>query len=144
MVEGKYHASIKHLQTKLFINGEFVDAIDGKTFDTINPANEEVITKVAEASEADVNKAIAAARAAFDKGTWRRISPRDRGILMYKLCDLLEANKEELAHLETLDSGKPYNFTSVADIPLFINVLRYYAGWCDKIQGMNVPMNGPF
>jgi len=96
------------------------------------------------AEAADVNVAVAAARAAFDDGPWRRVTPRDRGNLMFKLVDLLEKNKEELIQLEALDSGKPVNFARAADVPLMINVFKYYAGWADKIHGTSVPMNGPF
>ena len=124
---------------KLLINGEWVEA--GKTFDTINPATGEVLTQVAEASAADVDRAVAAARAAFEKtgkGAWRSISASERGRLLWKLADLVEKNLEELAELETLDNGKPIFESRYVDMPMVINVLRYYAGWATKIHGETV------
>jgi aldehyde dehydrogenase (NAD+) len=124
---------------KLLINGEWVDA--GKTFDTINPATGEVLTQVAEASAADVDGAVAAARAAFEKtgkGAWRSISASERGRLLWKLADLVEKNLEEFAELETLDNGKPIFESRYVDMPMVIDVLRYYAGWATKIHGETV------
>ncbi len=124
---------------KLLINGEWVEA--GKTFDTINPATGEVLTQVAEASAADVDRAVAAARAAFEKtgkGAWRSISASERGRLLWKVADLVEKNLEELAELETLDNGKPIFESRYVDMPMVIDVLRYYAGWATKIHGETV------
>jgi acyl-CoA reductase-like NAD-dependent aldehyde dehydrogenase len=124
---------------KLLINGEWVEA--GKTFDTINPATGEVLTQVAEASAADVDRAVAAARAAFEKtgkGAWRSISASERGRLLWKLADLVEKNLEEFAELETLDNGKPIFESRYVDMPMVIDVLRYYAGWATKIHGETV------
>ena len=137
-------ANVKIGQTKLLINGEWQAAESGKTFDTINPANEEVIAKVAEADKADVDKAVAAARQAFETGPWRKMSASERGRLMYKLADLIEQNLDELAALETLDNGKPIRESKYADLPLTIACYRYYAGWADKIQGKTIPINGPY
>ncbi len=130
--------------TKMLINGEWQDAASGKTFETINPATEEVIARVPEADAADVDRAVAAARRAFDEGPWSKMSATERGRLMYKLADLVEANKKELAALETLDNGKPYGDSLRADVPLSIACYRYYAGWADKIQGKTIPINGPY
>ncbi len=124
---------------KLLINGEWVEA--GKTFDTINPATGEVLTQVAEASAADVVRAVAAARAAFEKTgkrAWRSISASERGRLLWKVADLVEKNLEELAELETLDNGKPIFESRYVDMPMVIDVLRYYAGWATKIHGETV------
>jgi len=124
---------------KLLINGEWVET--AKTFDTINPATGEVLTQVAEASAADVDRAVAAARAAFEKtgkGSWRSISASERGRLLWKLADLVEKNLEELAELETLDNGKPIFESRYVDMPMVIDVLRYYAGWATKIHGETV------
>jgi len=124
---------------KLLINGEWVEA--GKTFDTINPATGEVLTQVAEASAADVSRAVAAARAAFEKtgkGAWRSISASERGRLLWKLADLVEKNIEEFAELETLHNGKPIFESRYVDMPMVIDVLRYYAGWATKIHGETV------
>ena len=124
---------------KLFINGEWVGA--AKTFDTINPATGEVLTQVAEASAVDVDGAVAAARAAFEKtgkGSWRSMSASERGRLLWKLADLVERSIEELAELETLDNGKPIFESRYVDMPMVIDVFRYYAGWATKIHGQTV------
>jgi len=107
----------------------------GKTFPTINPSTGEVITQVAESDAPDVDKAVAAARAAFDKGPWRKMSAAQRGNLMNKLADLIERHADELAQLEALDNGKPYHVARAADLPLTIACYRYYAGWRTRIMG---------
>ena len=98
--------NVKIGPTKLLINGKWVDSASRKTFATINPSTGEVITQVAEADAADVDKAVAAARAAFDKGPWRKMSASQRGVLMNKLADLIEKHADDLAQLESLDNGK--------------------------------------
>lgn len=128
----------------MYINGEFVESVSGKTFDTPNPATGETLATVYEADKEDIDRAVRAARAAFDSGPWSKISAAERSRLLYKLADLLEENKEELAQLETLDNGKPIRETRNADIPLAIEHLRYYAGWSTKIVGQTIPVNGPF
>lgn len=130
--------------TKLLINNRWVDSESGKTFPTVNPATGETVCQVAEADEADVNKAVGAARAAFEGGPWRRMSASERGQLMYRLADLIEKNADELARLEALDNGKPYKVAKAADLPLTIACYRYYAGWADKIQGKTIPVNGDY
>ncbi len=130
--------------TQLLIGGEWQASASGKTFETINPATEEVIARVAEADAPDVDRAVAAARRAFDDGPWTRMSATERGRLMYKLADLIEANRKELAALETLDNGKPLGDSLKADLPLTILCYRYYAGWADKIHGKTIPVNGPY
>lgn len=129
-------------QTQCFIGGKWLDSASGKTFQTINPATEEVIADIAEGDAADIDLAVDAAREAFDDGPWRTMDARDRGRLMYKLADLLEAELDQLAALETLDNGKPYSVAKAADIPLVIDCIRYYAGWADKIHGATVPIRG--
>ena len=131
-------------QTQLFIDGQWTPARSGKTFETINPATEEVIAQVAEADAADVNAAVDAARKAFDDGPWPRMNARERGRIMMRLADLIEAEIDELAALESLDNGKPVSDARLGDIPLAIEVIRYYAGWADKIQGQTIPINGNF
>jgi aldehyde dehydrogenase (NAD+) len=135
---------VKPRVTQLLIDGKFVNSVSGKTFDTFNPTTEEKIISVQEADQHDVDKAVKAARKAFDEGPWRRMSPADRGKLMYKLADLIEKNTDELANLEALDNGKPAAIAKVADIPLVVNTLRYYAGWTDKIHGKTIPVSGPY
>jgi aldehyde dehydrogenase (NAD+) len=131
-------------QTGILIGDEFRPSVSGKTFQTINPATEEVICEVAEGDAADVDLAVHAARAAFETGPWSRMDARERGRLMLRLADLAERNLDELASLETLDNGKPINDSRAADLPLAIDCLRYYAGWADKIQGNTIPIRGDY
>jgi aldehyde dehydrogenase (NAD+) len=133
---------VKH--TECFIGGKWVPAASGKTFDTINPATEEVIAQVAEGDAEDVDAAVAAAREALDSGPWGRMDARDRGRLIYKLADLMEEEQDELAALETLDNGKPIRDARAADLPLSIDCLRYYAGFADKIHGQTIPVRGNY
>jgi len=137
-------AKVKVRQTKILIDGKWVDSVSGRTFETINPTTGEPIAHVAEGEKADVDKAVAAARRAFDSGPWRKTSARERGRLLYKLAELVEQHREELAQLETLDNGKPINDSRAADLPLTIDCYRYYAGWADKIEGKTIPINGPY
>jgi aldehyde dehydrogenase (NAD+) len=123
---------------KLLINGEWVEG--KKHFDTINPATGEVLTQVVDAGQNEVDQAVAAARKAFDdpKGAWRKMSASERGRLIWKLADLMEQNIEELAELETLDNGKPIFESRYVDMPMAIDVMRYFAGIATKIQGETV------
>ncbi len=130
--------------TKLLINNQWVDSASGKTFPTVNPTTGDEIVRVAEADSADVDKAVHAARAAFEKGPWRKISAAERGNLLHRLADLIEEHADELARLESLDNGKPYNVAKAADLPLTIACYRYYAGWADKIQGKTIPIAGDY
>lgn len=131
-------------QTGILIGGEWRESASGKTFQTLHPATEEVITDVAEGGEEDVNLAVKAAREAFENGPWSRMDARDRGRLLNRLADLMEDNLEELAALETLDNGKPIGDARAADLPLSIDCLRYYAGWADKVTGDTVPIRGNY
>ena len=123
---------------RLLIGGEWVAT--GKTFDTINPATGEVITQLAEAGPAEVDRAVKAARKAFDErgGAWQKMSASERGKLLWRLADLLEKNIEEFAELETLDNGKPIFESRYVDMPMVCDVLRYYAGWASKIAGETI------
>ncbi|HEY2859959.1 MAG TPA: aldehyde dehydrogenase family protein, partial [Terracidiphilus sp.] len=123
---------------RLLINGQWVEG--SKTFDTTNPASGEVLTQLAEASAADVDRAVAAARQAFEdrSGAWRKLSASERGRLIWRLADLVEKNIEELAELETLDNGKPIFESRYVDMPMVVDVLRYYAGLATKIHGETV------
>ena len=129
---------------KLFIDGKWVDSVSGKTFDTLNPATEEVITSVAEGDKADIDLAVTAARKAFEEGLWKKTDARDRGKVLLRIMELIDKNREELALLETLDNGKPISETTNADIPLVIDCFLYYAGWADKIHGETIPVRGEF
>ena len=117
-----------------FINNEFVKGVDGKTFEVINPSTEEVICSVAEATEKDVDIAVAAARKAFN-GPWRKETPENRGKLLFKLAELFEKNADLLAAVEALDNGKAFSMAKNVDVPSAAGCLRYYGGWADKIEG---------
>jgi len=122
----------------LLIDGQWIES--SKMFDTINPATSEVLTQVAEASAADVDRAVSAARKAFEDraGAWRKMSASERGRVIWKIADLVERNIDELAELESLDNGKPIFESRYVDMPMVIDVLRYYAGWATKIHGETV------
>jgi aldehyde dehydrogenase (NAD+) len=125
---------------KLLIGGEWRDAISGETFDTMDPATEEVIATVPEAGEQDIDLAVKAARFAFDEGPWHSMRSSERGRLLHRLAGLLGENEEELARLESLDGGKPLSAVRRQDLPAVIDCLEYYAGWCDKMTGEVVPV----
>jgi aldehyde dehydrogenase (NAD+) len=127
----------------LFINGRFVDSSNQKTFATLNPATGETLCQVAEASAQDVDQAVKAARRALESGPWKTMDAADRGKLMFRLADLVEENAEDLAILESLNSGKTL-VDARGDVQGVLNTLRYYAGWADKIEGRTVPVRGNF
>ncbi len=127
---------------KMLINGKWVEAASGKTFATFNPATGEVLANVAEGDREDINRAVSAARAAFESGAWSRISPAERGKLIWRLGDLIEERLEEFAQLESLDNGKPLKVARAADVPLTAAHFRYYAGWATKIEGNTIPITG--
>ncbi|XP_077565262.1 mitochondrial 10-formyltetrahydrofolate dehydrogenase isoform X2 [Stigmatopora nigra] len=129
------------MPNQCFIDGQFVDAENGKTYDTINPTDGSVICNVSFASVADVDQAVAAAKEAFHHGPWGRMNPRDRGTLLYKLADLMEEHQEELATIEAIDSGAVYTLALKTHVGMSIQTFRYFAGWCDKIQGKTIPIN---
>lgn len=135
---------LSKVQPKLLIDGKFVDAKSGKVFGTEDPRTGKKLTDVAEAQKEDVDAAVQAARRAFDKGPWPRMSGRERGAILYKLADLMEENLEELAMLESLDNGKPLAMSKAGDVPLSVEHLKYYAGWADKIYGKVAPTAGDF
>jgi aldehyde dehydrogenase (NAD+) len=137
-------AAIISAKSKLLINNEWVDSVSGQKFITLNPATEEVICEVAAAGVIDVDLAVQAARKAFISGEWSRMSGGDRAALLHKLADLLEQHQTELAHLETLDNGKPLRESLNVDLPLTIQCYRYFAGWADKVQGKTIPLAGNF
>ena len=129
---------------KMLIGGKWVNAASGKTFPTYNPATGEVLAHVAEGDRADVNLAVEAARRAFDSGPWPRMTASERGRLIWKLADLLEANTEEFALLESLDNGKPLTVARGADVPLAVDLFRYMAGWATKVEGTTIPLSVPY
>jgi phenylacetaldehyde dehydrogenase len=125
---------------KMLINGKWVDSASGKTFPTYNPATGDVLSNVAEGDREDIDRAVKAARAAFETGPWAKISPSERGRMMWRLADLIEKHTEEFAQLESLDNGKPLKIARIADLPLAVDHFRYYAGWATKIEGNTIPM----
>jgi aldehyde dehydrogenase (NAD+) len=129
---------------KLWIGGRWEEPEGGKTFSTENPATEETIGEIGSASAGDVDRAVAAAKAALEGDWGRKYSPRERGRLLFKVADALEARIDEFALLETLDNGKPIFESRYVDIPAAIDALRYFAGWADKVTGETLPIGGPF
>jgi acyl-CoA reductase-like NAD-dependent aldehyde dehydrogenase len=131
-------------EQQLLIGGEKAPAADGATFETLDPATGKVITTVAHGGAADIDRAVAAARAAFEHGSpWRSMTPGDRGRAIGRLADLVEANADQLAELESLDNGKPLKFARYVDVASTISHLHYYAGWCTKIEGGTLPVSIP-
>ena len=126
---------------KMFINGKFVEAASGKTFPSYNPATGEVMAQVAEGDREDIDRAVKAARKAFESGPWPAMSASERGRLIWKLGDLLENHLEEFAQLESLDNGKPLAVARVADVPLAVDLFHYMAGWATKIEGNTIPFS---
>jgi phenylacetaldehyde dehydrogenase len=129
---------------KILINGQWVAAASGKTFPTYNPSTGEVLSNVAEGDREDIDRAVQAARAAFETGPWSKITPSERGRMIWKLADLLEKNLEEFAQLESLDNGKPLRVARGADVPLAVDLFRYMAGWATKIEGTTIPISVPY
>ncbi|KAK1900805.1 Cytosolic 10-formyltetrahydrofolate dehydrogenase [Dissostichus eleginoides] len=140
-VEKKINNMTIKMPHQLFINGQFVDAEGGKTYKTINPTDGTAICEVSLAQISDVNKAVSAAKEAFEEGEWGKMNARDRGRLIYKLADLMEEHQEELATIEAIDSGAVYTLALKTHVGMSIQTFRYFAGWCDKIQGSTIPIN---
>jgi acyl-CoA reductase-like NAD-dependent aldehyde dehydrogenase len=129
------------MQSNLLINNEWRPSSSGKTMDVVNPATEDVVGVVASADAADVDAAVAAARAAFE-GPWGRMSARERGRLVRKLADRLMARVDEIARLETLHNGKPITESRQVEVPAAAECFEYYAGWSDKVMGETIPVKG--
>lgn len=128
-------AARQKIETRHFINGEFVDALEGGRFVTYNPANGEALAEIAEGTGKDIDRAVAAARTAFQSGVWSRMAPRDRMDVLYRFADLVDENAEQLAVLETLDMGKPITDVIAEDLPAVISTIRFMAECIDKIEG---------
>jgi len=126
---------------KMLIGGKWVEAQSGKTFDVFNPATGKVLAKVAEGDKADIDMAVKAARAAFP--AWAKLPPAARSMILWKIAELIDKNAEELALLETLDNGKPLAEAKGVDVALAAQTFRYYAGWCDKLEGATTQTNLP-
>jgi phenylacetaldehyde dehydrogenase len=137
-------AFLKRSPHQLFINGEWVAAADGATFDVLDPSTGKSIAQVARGGAEDVNRAVKAARVAFETGPWRTLAVHERSKLMYRLADAIEDNAEIFAQLESLDNGKPVAVARAADVALTVEHFRYYAGWADKITGETIPVSPPY
>ncbi|XP_069499493.1 cytosolic 10-formyltetrahydrofolate dehydrogenase isoform X1 [Ambystoma mexicanum] len=140
-VERNINTMTIRMPHQLFVNGQFLNAEGDKTYETINPTDGTAICKVSLAQIADVDKAVAAAKDAFENGEWGKMNARDRGRLIYKLADLMEEHQEELATIESIDSGAVYTLALKTHVGMSIQTFRYFAGWCDKIQGSTIPIN---
>ena len=129
---------------QLFINGQWADAASGKTFETPNPATGATLANVAEGDAEDIDRAVQAARKAFDDGPWSRMTPSERGRIIWRIGDLILEHAEELAQLESLDNGKPYAVALAADVPLAADLFHYMAGWATKIEGNSINISVPY
>lgn len=127
----------------LLIDGNLVPAASGKTFPVYNPSTGHILAQVAEADKEDVDRAVKAARRAFDEGPWGKTTPSERGKLLWKLADLLEERADEFAQIESIDNGKPVSVARAGDIPLAIDMFRYMAGWATKVRGSTIPISFP-
>ena len=130
---------LKSSPKKLLINGKWVPSKSGKTFETLNPSNEQVIALVAEGDKADVDEAVKHARKAYEEGQWSKLSPHARTHFLLKIAALIDQHAEELAELETLDNGKPLFESKNIDVPGAAETFRYYAGFATKIYGETNP-----
>ena len=129
---------------KLFINGQWTDAASGRTFETPNPATGETLANIAEGDAEDINRAVRAARRAFDDGPWGRMTPSERGRIIWRIGDLILEHADELAQLESLDNGKPVAVARGADVPLAADLFHYMAGWATKIEGNTINISVPY
>src|SRR5271156_5053358 len=129
---------------QLFINGQWCDAASGKTFETPDPATGETLARVAEGDAEDINRAVRAARRAFEQGPWGRMSPSERGRIIWRIGDLILEHADELAQLESLDNGKPFAVAQAADVPLAADLFHYMAGWATKIEGNTINISVPY
>ena len=129
---------------QLFINGQWMDAASGKTFETPNPATGETLAHIAEGDAEDVDRAVRAARRAFEDGPWSRMTPSERGRIIWRIGDLILEHTDELAQLESLDNGKPFAVAQAADVPLAADLFHYMAGWATKIEGNTINISVPY
>ena len=129
---------------KMLINGTWVDAASGRTFPTYDPATGEKICEVAHGEAEDINRAVAAARAAFEDGPWSRMTPAERQVIVWRIGDLLAERAEEFAQLEAIDNGKSATVAQFVDIAWSVEIFRYYAGWCTKIEGRTITPSVPW
>ena len=128
----------------MLIGGEWVPAMSGNTFETYDPSTGEVLAHVAEGDKADIDRAVKAARRAFDEGPWGKLTPSERGRLVHRIGDLIMEHADELATLETLDNGKPFAVAKAADIPLSADLFWYMSGWATKLDGRTTEPHVPY
>ena len=129
---------------QLFIDGRWADAASGRTFETPNPATGDTLAWVAEGDAEDIDRAVKAARRAFEEGPWSRMTPSERGRIIWRIGDLILAHLDELAQLESLDNGKPFTVAQAADVPLAADMFHYMAGWATKIEGNSIDISVPY
>src|ERR1700732_1084472 len=129
---------------QLFIDGQWTDAASGQTFDTPHPATGETLARVAEGGAEDIDRAVRAARRAFEEGPWGRMTPSERGRIIWRIGDLILEHADELAQLESLDNGKPVGVARAADVPLAADLFHYMAGWATKIEGNTINISVPY
>lgn len=141
--ETEVSAFLQRQPVRMLIGGQWVEAASGQTFETINPATGETLVRVAEGDVEDINRAVKAARAAFESGPWAKMTPSQRGRLLWRVAELIEEHADELAMLETLDNGKPIRYSKASDVPLTADHFRYFAGWATKIEGETIPVSIP-
>jgi phenylacetaldehyde dehydrogenase len=129
---------------QLFIDGRWADAASGRTFETPNPATGDTLAWVAEGDAEDIDRAVKAARRAFEEGPWSRMTPSERGRIIWRIGDLILQHVDELAQLESLDNGKPFTVAQAADVPLAADMFHYMAGWATKIEGNSIDISVPY
>jgi phenylacetaldehyde dehydrogenase len=129
---------------QLFIDGRWADAASGRTFETPNPATGETLARIAEGGAEDINRAVKAARRAFEEGPWSRMTASERGRIIWRIGDLILAHLDELAQLESLDNGKPFAVAQAADVPLAADMFHYMAGWATKLEGNTIDISVPY
>jgi len=129
---------------QLFINGQWADAASGKTFETPDPATGETLARIAEGDAEDIDRAVRAARRAFEAGPWSRMTTSERGRIIWRIGDLILEHLDELAQLESLDNGKPFAVARAADVPLAADLFHYMAGWATKIEGNTISLSVPY
>src|SRR6266700_5743146 len=126
---------------QLFIDGQWASAASGKTFETPNPATGETLAQVAEGEAEDIDRAVKAARRAFDEGPWTKMTTSERGRIIWRIGDLINEHLDELAQLESLDNGKPFSVARVADVPLSADIFHYMSGWATKLEVKHIPIS---
>ena len=129
---------------QLFINGQWADAASGRSFETPNPASGETLARVAEGEAEDIDRAVRAARRAFEEGPWGRMTVSERGRIIWRIGDLILEHLDELAQLESLDNGKPFAVARAADVPLAADLFHYMAGWATKLEGNTISLSVPY